>query len=232
MTYRLHPEHFLKVSVSLGYRSPTISNTFFDFPVGPFRIVGNRDVDPEETLWYEVGYLWQSVHGFAAGLDTFYVTSKDLIVSTAPPAITFANAREEITGGGGELWAEYRLRPSVRLIANYSHSHFRQDARDIDLTAPHKVNAGVLVAGPGRVTGAVTGHFVSSTTSPFSIPGTGFGGEPVDAYVVVNAFVAYRVSDAAIVRIDAFNLTNNVHQEFSIGEEIPVEVNATLRIPL
>jgi outer membrane receptor protein involved in Fe transport len=120
----------------------------------------------------------------------------------------------------------------LRLIANYSFSHFRQDSQDIDLTSPHKVNAGVLFSGPPRLSGGVTGHFVAATTSPFSVAGTGFGGEPVDSYVVLNAFLGYRFTKSVNVRVDVFNLTNNVHREFSLGEEIPIEVNGTLQITL
>jgi iron complex outermembrane receptor protein len=233
LTYQMHPEHFVKGSVSLGYRTPTISNNFFDFPVGPSRIVGNRDLKAEESLWYEVGYLWQSGIGVTAGLDTFYVTSEHLIeASFVPPLVTFSNSDEDVAGYGAELWAEYRLRPAVRVIANYAHSHFRQDSQDIDLTSPHKANAGLLVSGGSRVTGAITAHFVAATTSPFSISGSGIGGEPVDSYVVANAFLAYRVTDIVGVTLDVFNLTNSVHREFSLGEEIPIEVNATLQITL
>jgi len=235
VTYQLHSEHFIKGSVSLGYRTPTLSNNFFNFPLSPppTRIVGNPDLKPEESMWYEVGYLWQSVRGFTAGLDTYYVTSKNLIESSfVPPLVSFSNASEKITGGGGELWGEYRVRPSVHLIANYAHARFRQGSQEIDLTSPHKINAGVLFTAPTRVTGALTGHFVARTTSPFAIPGSGIGGEPVESYVVLNAFVAYRLSETVSVRIDAFNLTNNIHHEFSLGEEIPFEANASLQITL
>jgi outer membrane receptor for ferrienterochelin and colicin len=233
LTYQMHPEHLVKGSVSLGYRNPTISNNFFDFPVGPSRIVGNRDLKPEESLWYEVGYLWQSGIGVTAGLDTYYVTSNDLIeASFVPPLVSFSNSDEDVAGYGGELWAENRLRPSVRVIANYAHSHFRQDSQDIDLTSPHKANAGLLISGASRVTGAITAHFVAATISPFSISGSGIGGEPVDSYVVANAFLAYRVTDLVGVKLDVFNLTNSVHREFSLGEEIPIEVNATIQITL
>ncbi len=233
LTFQIRPEHFLKGSMSLGYRTPTISNNFFDFLVGPSRIVGNRDLKAEESLWYEVGYLWQSGIGVTAGLDTYYMTSKNLIeAALVPPLISFSNSDERVAGYGGELWAEYRLRPSVRVIANYSHSHFRQGSQDIDLTSPHKANAGVLISGGSRVTGAVTAHFVAATTSPFSISGSGIGGEPVDSYVVANASLACRVTDVVGVRIDLFNLTNSIHREFSLGEEIPIEVNATLQITL
>jgi len=235
VTYQLHPEHFIKTSVSVGYRTPTLSNSFFNFPLSPppTRIVGNRDLKPEESTWYEVGYLWQSARGFTAGLDTYYVSSKNLIESSfVPPLVSFSNSSERITGVGGELWGEYRLRPSVRLIANYAHSHSRQGSQDIDLTSPHKVNAGVLFSGPSRVTGGVTGHFVAATTSPFAIPGSGIGGEPVDSYVVLNAFLGCRLTDSVSVRIDAFNVTNNIHREFSLGEELPFELNATLRISI
>jgi iron complex outermembrane receptor protein len=232
VTYQLHPEHFIKGSVSVGYRTPTISNNFFNFQAGPDRIVGNRELKPEESIWYEIGYLWQSARDFTAGLDTYYVTSKNLIESTDPPLISFVNASEKITGGGGEIWTEYRLRPSVRLIANYAHARFRQGSQEIDLTSPHKVNAGVLFTALPRITGAVTCHLVARTTSPVAIAGTGIGGEMVDSYVVVNAFVGYRLTDAASVRIETFNLANDIHREISLGEEIPFELNATLQITL
>ncbi len=236
LTYQIHPEHFIKGSVSVGYRTPTLSNNFFNFPLSPppTRIVGNRDLKPEESIWYEVGYLWQSARGFTAGLDTYYVSSKNLIESSfVPPLVSFSNASEKVTGGGGELWGEYRVRPSIRLIANYAHARFRQGSQEIDLTSPHKVNAGVLFTGPTRVTGAVTCHFVARTTSPFAISGSGIGGEPVDSYVVVNAFVGYRLTDAVSLRIETYNLTNNIHREFPpLGEEIPFELNATLQLTL
>lgn len=234
LTYRVHPEHTLRASISLGYRTPTISNTFFDFPVGPvFRIVGNPDLKSEESLWYELGYLWQSASNLTLGLDGYYVISENLIRSTfqPPTTFTFVNDSEDTTGGGGELWGEYRPRPWLHLIANYAYARFRRGSEDVDLTAPHKANAGILINLPQRITGAVTVHFVGPTSSPFTFGGASTATTSVDSYILVNTSIGYHLTHAVNVRIDAFNVTNDLHREIPpVGEELPFELSAMLQV--
>lgn len=231
LAYEVLPKHTLKVSVNVGYRSPTISNNFFDVSLGGTALRGNRDLAPEQSIWYETGYLYQSIPGVTLGVDLFYVRVDEIIesVSSADFSVTtFVNSGSMIKGSGGELWGQVDLTPSVRVLANYGYAEYRQDAVDIEGTAPHKFNFGVLFADIGGLSGAVIYHFVNRTRLPFLAGEFQENPSQVDSYYVINAFMGYRIAEHMSVRAAVLNLTDRRHREIPpVGEVIGREISFT-----
>ncbi|MCG3117680.1 MAG: TonB-dependent receptor [Candidatus Manganitrophus sp. SA1] len=228
--YRIDPKNTVKASYNIGYRLPTLSNNFLDFPIpaGPttFFLKGNKDLKPEQSVWYETGYINENITGLTIGIDLFYVITDNLIRSERIPPNTFSftNVEGKIKGGGVEVWAQYELTSTVRFLANYSYNKYHEGPSDVSTTAPHKANAGILFANFYRLTGAFTVHYVDSASGIF-----GTIEDSLPRYYLVNIIFGYQISDQWSVRLAAMNVTDNDHREMgAIGEEISADISLTL----
>jgi outer membrane receptor protein involved in Fe transport len=238
MAYQIHPQHTVKASVNVGYRNPTLADNYFDLtvlvdPGITFVIKGNRDLKPEESVWYEAGYQGQFIPGLTLGLDLFYVVTDNFIRSTmvSPFSLSFVNADVTVEGGGGELWGQYELTDSLRLIANYAYAKYQENSEENESTTPNKVNAGLLFRHRDRLHGALTFHYMDHAKWPFQ------GGleAPMerDSYYTLNLMLGYQMTRNFIARLEAYNFTNNKHRELPVlGEEIPMEVILSLSFKL
>lgn len=232
LSYQIHPKHMLKAAVNVGYRNPTLADNFLDLAIleGPDATVfikGNRDLKPEESIWYEAGYLGRFVPGLTLGLDLFYVvTDRFIRAAFVPPdTLTFVNSDDKVEGGGGELWGQYELTSSLRLIANYGYRKFRENGVENRATAPNQANAGLLYS--DRLTGALTVHYRDRAEWPFP---SGPDFSPVqEAYYTLNLFLGYQFTKSLGGQIEAYNFTNRKHRELpALGEEIPMELIFTI----
>jgi outer membrane receptor protein involved in Fe transport len=169
VVYQVNPQHTFKASVDMGYRNPTLANIFFDFPIGTtLRLKGNPDMDPEKSVWYEVGYLGTYGPNLTVGLDFFYVALSDLIQTqfVFPSTLTFANEGGSIRGSGGELWGQYQWTHHLRLLVNYGYAIYEKDSEGLKGVAPHKVNVGILFTDWNGFTGALTFNYVGVAAYP------------------------------------------------------------------
>lgn len=89
----------LHTSVAQGFRAPTLfesDGTLLDFDTGELVDVGNRDLEEEEALSFDVGYEQRLFDGqFVADVTFFQIDADQTII------FDFAN-RTHINGGGGK----------------------------------------------------------------------------------------------------------------------------------
>lgn len=225
VAYQIRPAHTVKVSYNVGYRSPTLSDNFIHLQLRPTLIAGNRDLEPEGSTWYEIGYLFQPSLRLKAGIDLYSVTTENPIRASriGPNLFSFINSDQTIRGKGGEIWAEYGLMSNVRLIANYGHTRYHQN-NDIITAAPHKVNIGLLLNDFHRFTGGVTAHYIGPTSGTFDDEAV-----KTSAYYLVNLYLSYPFTEHLSAGFNIMNLTNRRHREApEIGEEIGTDYYATL----
>lgn len=234
VSYQIHPQHTLKASVNVGYRNPTLADNYFNLAIteGPDATVlikGNRNLKPEESIWYEAGYFGSFVPGLTLGLDMFHVVTDHFIRAefVPPDTLTSVNSSDKVKGGGGELWGQYEMTSSLRLIANYSYAKFRENSVENKATVPNKINLGLLFSDLDRLTGALTFHYRDRAEWPFP---SGPDLSPVqNAYYTLNMFLGYQFTRSLSGQIEAYNFTNRKHRELPLlGEEIPMEVIFTV----
>ncbi|MGH8140320.1 MAG: TonB-dependent receptor plug domain-containing protein [Steroidobacteraceae bacterium] len=124
-TYRLAPAYVLagtgtklKASIGTGFKAPTLSELFQDFP--PF-FFANPNLRPESSLGYDLG-IEQALQGDAvrAGVTYFYNRIRNLIV-TDVTGITFANIGRATTDGV-ESFVSYRPFKALTLRADYTYT--------------------------------------------------------------------------------------------------------------
>lgn len=227
ITYQINPENIVKASVSEGYRSPTLSDNFLLLKLGGATVLGNPDLKPERSIWYETGYLAQPIPDLRMGIDLFYVVTNNLIQIVESPVdpdiFNTVNVNEHVLGRGGEIWADYRVVRNVRLLANYAYAGYTKTS-DIATTAPHKVNFGILFNAVRNLTGALTFHYVGHASGYFDDQTVSS-----PSYYTVNLFLGYEITSNLSAGVHLTNLTNRRHREAPIiGEEIGSDYYATI----
>jgi vitamin B12 transporter len=207
-TYRFAPTYVLaetgtklKASVGTGFKAPTLSELFQDFPA--FGFFANPNLKPETSTGYDVGIE----QGFASdavrvGVTYYYNRIRDLI-TTDVTFTTYANIGRATTDGI-ESFVAYKPVTQLTLRLDYTYTQATDDVSHQELLrrAKHKgtldarwqaTDALLLDASVLRVSGWVDG------SRDFSIP-------RLDAlgYTTVNLAASYAISRSFAVfgRVD------------------------------
>jgi vitamin B12 transporter len=149
-TYRIAPAYVidatgtkLKASVGTGFKAPTLSQMFQNFP--EFDFFGNPDLKPESSLGYDVGFE-QAVAGNAArfGATYFHNDIKNLITDNAD-FTSLANVGRAITEGV-ESFVSYQPLQSLTFRLDYTYTQATDEVADEELLRRPK-HVGSLNAG-------------------------------------------------------------------------------------
>jgi len=219
--------HFLRASAGYGYRNPSLRELWFDMPATArggtlVTVRGNKALDPEQMRSYELGYWAQPALNLRYSATAYYNLVNELVQFLQDPAAPtvfrpFNQGSDEAFGG--EL--EVEVQPATWLygFANYSYE-VRRDRRtgDRNKSGPrNKANLGVRLSPVAPLTCSVWATYFDEVQ--FFDP-TGFKTAPLDAYLLVNARIAYRVPFAgtdSLVFLQAFNLLDHDHRESPEG---------------
>jgi vitamin B12 transporter len=135
VTYRFAPAFLitesgtkLKGSVGTGFKAPTLSEMFQNFPDSGF--FANPNLRPESSLGWDLGFE-QSLLGDAPifGATYFHNEIKNLI---DPNATTYLNIGRAMTEGV-ESFVTYRPLPSLTLRLDYTYTHAVDQATQLEL---------------------------------------------------------------------------------------------------
>jgi vitamin B12 transporter len=207
----------LKASVGTAFKAPSLSQRFVDFPA--FGFFANRNLQPEESLGYDVGFEQPFFNKrLQIGMTYFHNDITNLIAfnDTFTSNINIGRA----TTWGTESFVSLAVTEWLRLRADYTHTNAIDDATGLELlrrpkdttsftaawkpTAPWSFSATVL----GVSSWVDTDRF--GLTPRLTAPG----------YTVVNLATSYKVNDYATLfgRVD--NLFD-LHYQDPTGFERP-----------
>jgi vitamin B12 transporter len=210
--WALDGDTILRASAGTGFRPPSLNELF-----GPFG--GNPDLAPETSLSYDIGIE----QGFAGGrarasATLFRVEIDDLITftQTEPACFGFpippdATCYEQVTEGtsrsqGVELAARFAATERLTLAASYTYTESETAAGDRVPRVPrHDAALAADAILTDRITLGMTVRRVSDVVDGFDL-------EPLDDYTLVNARLAYRVTEEAEVYLRAENLLDEDYQ--------------------
>ena len=123
VTFRLGPEFLieatgtrLKASMGTGFKAPTLSEMFQDFPA--FGFFANPNLKPENSIGYDAGFEQTVGDGISFGATGYYNSIKNLITSTFT---TNVNTGKAVTQGV-EAFASARLSDDLSLRADYTYT--------------------------------------------------------------------------------------------------------------
>jgi vitamin B12 transporter len=143
-TYRVAPAYVveatgtkLEASAGSGFKAPTLSDLFEDFP--PF-FFANPNLRPEISNGYDAGVEQSLAGGLLKAGATYYYNRIRNLITTAPSGITYANIGRAHTDGV-ETFIEYHPIGTVTLRADYTYTQAIDDGTDQELLRrpKHKV---------------------------------------------------------------------------------------------
>jgi iron complex outermembrane receptor protein len=251
------PNHTIRLSSSVGYRTPTLleTNAAAETAVSIFgftttnTLQGAPNLKPEKIVSYEAEYQgWFMNHRVRPRLALFWNHITDLIgiVTTSPTNSTYANASGVADIRGFEAGVEMLVTPWLRDFANYAYQDTKQSlSGTLRRGGPASmVNGGVKMNWDTGVNGEIVVHYVGSAT--YSVPSdyaqlAGFGiipssavpSEQVPSYTLVNLRAGYRFwHEQAELAVSVYNALNNRHFEYPGGDVIGSRVMGwfTLRL--
>ncbi|MDD5223261.1 MAG: TonB-dependent receptor [bacterium] len=247
-----HAGHVFRFSAGRSFRNPTFTENYFKAEV-PLEIVntvytmsfsGDPDLNPDELISYEAGYVADLFRGTIRGsLNLFYNQLSDVIWYSFPGGLLGGVAQmanlydEEARGVEAELKASPYYWLSSFVNYTYTDMYFtgvKQNGRMVDpsevadfdksdrRTPRHKINGGVTVNLKNGFSSTLLVHHVGSTYWPPNIDrnimGTGIGifelGK-LPAYNLVNLRLGYRFwQGRAEASVYVYNLLHDEHKEY------------------
>jgi vitamin B12 transporter len=214
VTYRFAPAYLipltgtkLKASVGSGFKAPTLSELFQDFP--PF-FFANPELLPETSIGYDLG-LEQGIGATARVGVTYYYNRIRNLISTAPSGITYANVGRA-HAEGVESFLTYTPTKSLTLRADYTYTQATDDTTNQELLRRPKHKASLNAA--WQATGALSVNATVLSVSSwidgnrdFSIPRLSAAG-----YTIVNLAASFDLNPhfTLLARVD--NLLDRHYQ--------------------
>jgi vitamin B12 transporter len=136
-TYRFAPsfhvpwtETILKGSIASGFKAPTLSELFVNFPAVGF--FGNPNLKPEESTGYDIGFeqpLFNDVVRFGA---TYYQNNITNLIDTNATGTSFSNIGQAKTYGC-EAFSSFAITPELNFRVDYTFTIAKDEVTQLEL---------------------------------------------------------------------------------------------------
>jgi iron complex outermembrane receptor protein len=184
LIYQVTPEHTFRLGASVGYRPPTLAETYQQFvvnvnlpppipPPRPTLVLAGVNPEPEKIVSYEAEYQgWYFNHRLRGRAALFFNHITDLIGSRSVSADVQANtnAPGQADIYGGEAGIDFLATSWLSGFANFSYEEIGQSFTGTARRgAPRfKWNMGVRGDWENGISGEVAYHYVSAATYPIN----------------------------------------------------------------
>jgi vitamin B12 transporter len=219
VTYRLAPAYLieatgtkLKASVGSGFKAPTLSEMFQNFP--DFGFSGNPNLRPESSVGYDFGFEQRVADSLRLGATYYRNNIKNLITDNGT-FTSYANVGRAVTDGI-ESFVSYQPLPALELRADYTFTRAYDDIlHEVLLRRPkHKASVTAEWRATGKLLISPSMLYVGSWIDgnrDFSIPRLTAGG-----YTIADVAAHYDLTD----RLSIFGRVENMfgrHYEAPVG---------------
>jgi vitamin B12 transporter len=137
MTYRIAPSVILpvtdtklKASYGTGFKAPTLSELFQNFP--DFDFFGNPNLKPEESVGYDVGFEQPLFNGRLLFGSTYFHNNITNLITDNATFTSFINI-DQATTEGTENFISAKVTDRLVLRADYTFTRAVDDSTDIQL---------------------------------------------------------------------------------------------------
>lgn len=259
LIYSPIPNHTIRLSGSVAYRTPTLVETFQEISTtttvfglsNTNTLFGNKNLAPEQIVSYEAGYQgWYFAHRVRVRADVFLNRISDLIAPTQIDAsgngLYLNSGQADIYGGetGIEILAAVWLRGFANLAYQQVIDQTSIDPRAHRGAPRFKVNAGLQGTWANGLNAEAAVHYVDSATYPVDqnfqtfaglglIPLSAVPNSRVGHYTLLNLQCGYRFwHDRAEVAVSVFNALNERHQQHPLADVLGSRVMGWLTLKL
>ena len=237
--------HTIRLSGTIGYRSPTLLETnaeavttvtVFGFTTTN-TLEGSSNLKPEKIVSYEAEYQgWFWNHRVRPRLALFWNHITDLIgveVGSLTSS-TYVNTSGVADIRGLEVGLEFLATPWLRGFANYSYQDTKQSITgSLRRGGPTSmVNGGLRLNFDNGLNGNIIAHYVGAANYPVSpefeqfsglglIPASAIPNDRVPSYTLVNLRGGYWFwNKQAEIAVSVYNTLNDRHRESPLGDVI------------
>ncbi len=219
VTYRLAPAYLieatgtkLKASVGSGFKAPTLSEMFQNFPA--FGFFGNPNLRPESSVGYDFGFEQRVADSLRLGVTYYRNNIKNLITDNST-FTSYANVGRAVTDGI-ESFVSYQPSPTLELRADYTFTQAYDDIlHEVLLRRPkHKASVTAEWRASAKLSISPSLLYVGAWTDgnrDFSVPRLTAGG-----YTIADVAANYDLTD----RLSIFARVDNMfgrHYEAPVG---------------
>jgi vitamin B12 transporter len=199
-------ETIIKGSYGTGFKPPTLSQLYVDFPA--FGFSGNPNLKPEESTGYDIGFEQPLLNGAVRLGAAYYQNNIKNLIEINESFTSYTNIGEAKTYGC-EAFSSFTITPDLNFRIDYTFTIARDQLNELELLRRprNKLSMQALWAPTGELslstTLIFTGTFIDGNRD-FSIPRLKAPG-----YTIVNLAANYALSESisAFGRIDnLFNL--------------------------
>lgn len=216
-TWRIAPAYLvpkigtkLKASYGTGFKAPSLTQLFVDFPA--FNFFANPNLKPEESEGYDFGFeqpLWQDRVRF--GVTYFHNEITNLILANA----TFTSLENigRATAEGVEVFASLAITDRFNLRVDYTYTDATDDDTGLELLRrpKHRASLSATWRPLDRLSISTTMIYVGSQVDgdrSFSIPRLN-----TDPYFIANLAAEYDVGKGVTVFARANNFFDERYQD-------------------
>jgi vitamin B12 transporter len=200
----------LKVSVGSGFKAPTLSEMFQNFP--DFDFFGNPNLKPESSIGYDVGFEQRLPDSIEFGATYFRNNIRNLITATFTSYVNIGRAVTQ----GVESFVAYQPLQTLKLRADYTFTQADDDILNEELLRrpKHKASVEAQWQATTRIAIAPSVRYVGrwiDGNRDFSVPRLTAG-----SYTVADVAINYDVTS----RLSLFGRVDNLggrHYENPVG---------------
>jgi vitamin B12 transporter len=226
-TWRLAPAYVIestgtkiKGSVGTAFKAPTLSQRFQDFP--DFLFFANPDLQPEESIGYDVGFEQAVLGGHVQFGATYFHNDLTQLIQSAFDPLTFRSTLVNIGSAkteGVEVFASADITDDIRVRADYTYTEATNEDTGawLQRRSRHKAsfNVGWTPTDKLLLTGSVLFYGES-----LDLDRSTFGPTILPSFTVVNVGADYKLNDN-------MSLYGRIDNLFDERYEIPDGFEAT-----
>lgn len=251
------PDHTIRATVAVGYRPPTMFETYVhtistitlpppNTSPPPICVLGSGKHEPEKMVSYDVEYQgWYLQHRLRIRASLFWNHISDLITHHRSPNVQTEGVADIY---GGEAGMEFL---ATKWLSGYWNGAYQETAQSLTGVSQrggprYKWNAGLRGQWERGFSGEIGYHFVGAATYPLASAFSEFApfglvppNPRVGSYHLLNLRGAYRFwqqpAEAGYLReaevaVSAFNALNDTHKEHPLGDLIGSRVMGWLTV--
>jgi len=220
--YTPWPDHHFRFSVARAFRTPSFAEDSFHYvqtlppplpPIPLFLVVGNKHLNPEKMLAYELGYRTVLFKKIGLNLEFYYNELEDLYRNVERPFLVSWDNEYNAIAMGIEVAADFHVTSWWTLKASYTFQQVesKKDDEDENGTPKHKFNLGSSFTFKNGFSLDLRAHYVDETKwSELS------GDYKIDDYLRFDVRVSQKLfGDKLELSLTGQNLTDKLHPEIS-----------------
>ncbi|MBF9060963.1 TonB-dependent receptor [Rhodobacterales bacterium HKCCSP123] len=211
----------IRGAVGTGYRPPAVDELFGDYDDDDYPFFGNPNLQPEESISFELGIDREFTNGASLSATLFRLDIENLVAFDACPNIgapnfecqpgtfsTLQNLPGTSRRQGIELSGRLPLSGAITLTGAYTYTDARNASGDRLLLVPeHDIALGIDAEWANGWSGNLTAQRVIGVLdSDFPVA------TPLPDYTLVNASLGYELSDGVEAYVRVHNLFNEEYQ--------------------